>query len=256
MSAGSNSGTRRRVADALKRLSIRGAPLIGVAAGYGVALELALDQRPDALPRARELLVCARPTAVNLAYAVRRVADAAAGHPPGPERAAAALAEARAIERQEIASSDALATHGADLLCGLDVRRVLTHCNTGRAGRAGPRHGAGRDRRTACPRRARAGARRRDAAAVAGRAADRLRARPPRDRARGDRRRRRRRADRAWRGRCGGPRLRPGRGQRRCRQQGRHLRARARGAGRRRSRSSSSARARRSIHGPRPARRS
>jgi methylthioribose-1-phosphate isomerase len=119
------------VADALKRLSIRGAPLIGVAAGYGIALELALDQRQSTLRRARELLVSARPTAVNLAYAVDRVADAAAGQPPGPERAAAALDEARAIERQEIASSDALATHGADLLSRLGVRRVLTHCNTG-----------------------------------------------------------------------------------------------------------------------------
>jgi methylthioribose-1-phosphate isomerase len=119
------------VADALKRLSIRGAPLIGVAAGYGVALELALDQRPDALRRTRELLISARPTAVNLAYAVDRVADAAAAHPPGPERAGAALDEARAIERQEIASSDALAIRGADLLSRLGVRRVLTHCNTG-----------------------------------------------------------------------------------------------------------------------------
>jgi methylthioribose-1-phosphate isomerase len=119
------------VADALKRLSIRGAPLIGVAAGYGVALELALDQRPGSLPRACELLVSARPTAVNLAYAVGRVADAAAAHEPGPERAPAALREARAIERQEIASSDALATRGADLLSSLHVRRVLTHCNTG-----------------------------------------------------------------------------------------------------------------------------
>jgi methylthioribose-1-phosphate isomerase len=119
------------VADALKRLSIRGAPLIGVAAGYGVALELALDQRRESLPRACELLLSARPTAVNLAYAVGRVADAAAGHEPGPQRAAAALDEARAIERQEIASSDALATRGADLLHSLGVRRVLTHCNTG-----------------------------------------------------------------------------------------------------------------------------
>jgi methylthioribose-1-phosphate isomerase len=119
------------VADALKRLSIRGAPLIGVAAGYGVALELALDQSPDSLRRACDLLVSARPTAVNLAYAVHRVADAVAAHAHGAERAAAALREARAIEGQEIASSDALATHGADLLSGLHVRRVLTHCNTG-----------------------------------------------------------------------------------------------------------------------------
>jgi methylthioribose-1-phosphate isomerase len=121
----------RGVADALEHLSIRGAPLIGVAAGYGVALELALDHGADSLSRAAEMLVSARPTAVNLAYAVGRVADAAAGYEPGPERAAAALREAQAIERQEIASSDALASHGADLLSGLQVRRVLTHCNTG-----------------------------------------------------------------------------------------------------------------------------
>jgi len=119
------------VADAIKRLSIRGAPLIGVAAGYGVALELAVDQNPDSLRRACDLLASARPTAVNLAYAVGRVADAAASYQPGPERAAAALDEARAIERQEIASSDALATRGAELLSSLGVRRVLTHCNTG-----------------------------------------------------------------------------------------------------------------------------
>jgi methylthioribose-1-phosphate isomerase len=119
------------VADALKRLSIRGAPLIGVAAGYGVALELGLAQGPDSLQRAVDILVSARPTAVNLAYAVGRVADAAAGYEPGPERAAAALEEACAIERQEVASSVALATRGADLLSSLGVRRVLTHCNTG-----------------------------------------------------------------------------------------------------------------------------
>jgi methylthioribose-1-phosphate isomerase len=119
------------VADALKRLSIRGAPLIGVAAGYGVALELALDQRPDALRRACELLISARPTAGNLAYAVDRVAAAAAAREPGPERATAALREARTIEHQEIASSDAIAFHGADLLSELHVRRVLTHCNAG-----------------------------------------------------------------------------------------------------------------------------
>src|SRR6201999_2961626 len=82
------------VADALKRLSIRGAPLIGVAAGYGVALELALDQPPDSLQRACELLTSARPTAANLAYAVGRVADVAVGYEPGPGRAAAALDEA------------------------------------------------------------------------------------------------------------------------------------------------------------------
>jgi methylthioribose-1-phosphate isomerase len=119
------------VADALKRLSIRGAPLIGVASGYGVALELARDHGPDSLQRAHDTLIAARPTAVNLAYAVKRVADAAAALGPGPERADAALEEARAIEHQEIAASAAIAAHGADLLSELRVRRILTHCNAG-----------------------------------------------------------------------------------------------------------------------------
>src|ERR1700744_3788013 len=57
------------VAEATRRLSIRGAPLIGVAAAYGVALELARD--PDALERACAALAGARPTAVNLAHAAQ-----------------------------------------------------------------------------------------------------------------------------------------------------------------------------------------
>ena len=116
------------VARALKRLSIRGAPLIGVAAAYGVALELERD--PGSLERACETLVASRPTAVNLAWAVDRVRAAVqAGDAAG--RAARALAEAEAIERQETASSDAIAGHGADLLSSLGARRILTHCNAG-----------------------------------------------------------------------------------------------------------------------------
>jgi methylthioribose-1-phosphate isomerase len=116
------------VAHALKRLSIRGAPLIGIAAAYGVALELACD--PASLSRACATLIAARPTAVNLAWAVNRVRAAAeSGGDDG--RAARALAEAQAIEREETASSDAIAAHGADLLSSLGARRILTHCNTG-----------------------------------------------------------------------------------------------------------------------------
>jgi methylthioribose-1-phosphate isomerase len=125
------------VAAAIKRLSIRGAPLIGVAAGYGVALELARD--PDALPRACETLVAARPTAVNLAHAVDRVREAALAAAPGRPRAAAALAQARAIHAEEEASSFALGRHGADQLAG--CRRILTHCNTGAL--AAPGRGTG-----------------------------------------------------------------------------------------------------------------
>jgi methylthioribose-1-phosphate isomerase len=115
------------VVGALQRLSIRGAPLIGVAAAYGVALELFRD--PDGLDDACESLIAARPTAVNLIHAVRRVRAAAAAHPAGPERAAAALAEAEALHAEEEAASEAIARHGADLLTGRP--RILTHCNTG-----------------------------------------------------------------------------------------------------------------------------
>ncbi|HWD74430.1 MAG TPA: S-methyl-5-thioribose-1-phosphate isomerase [Solirubrobacteraceae bacterium] len=115
------------VVGALQRLSIRGAPLIGVAAAYGVALELVRD--PDGLDDACESLIAARPTAVNLIHAVRRVRAAAAAQPAGPERAAAALAEAEALHAEEEAASEAIARHGADLLTGR--RRILTHCNTG-----------------------------------------------------------------------------------------------------------------------------
>jgi len=120
--------TAADVAQAIKRLSIRGAPLIGVAGGYGLALELQRDPSDASLESASKLLREARPTAVNLARAVDRVTAAARGAPTA-DRAAIALAEARAIEVEEEAASDAMARHGAGLL--RDVRRIMTHCNTG-----------------------------------------------------------------------------------------------------------------------------
>jgi methylthioribose-1-phosphate isomerase len=114
------------VAEAIKRLAIRGAPLIGVAAAYGVAVELRSEPTEAALQRACHTLRSARPTAVNLAYAVDRVHAAATGQ---DDLAAAALDEARAIESQEQSASDKMAAAGAELLSG--ARRVLTHCNTG-----------------------------------------------------------------------------------------------------------------------------
>jgi methylthioribose-1-phosphate isomerase len=117
------------VAAAIRRLAIRGAPLIGVAAAYGIALELARDPSPASLERAANLLRSARPTAVNLSYAVNRVVRAVRADASDPR--AAALAEARAIEAEEQAASDAIAAHGADFLSGAGARRILTHCNTG-----------------------------------------------------------------------------------------------------------------------------
>src|SRR5690242_8847456 len=116
--------TAAEVAEAIQRLAIRGAPLIGVAAAYGVALELARDPSPGSLERACELLRTARPTAVNLSSAVERVRQAVL-------RGTSALDEARAIEAEEEAASAAMARHGADLLSRARARRILTHCNTG-----------------------------------------------------------------------------------------------------------------------------
>jgi methylthioribose-1-phosphate isomerase len=116
------------VAAAIRVLAIRGAPLIGVAAGYGLAIELARVPEAETVGQAAELLRAARPTAANLTYAVNRVAAAALAAVPA-ERAAAALSEAEAIEAEEVTASDAMAAHGADLLGG--ARVILTHCNTG-----------------------------------------------------------------------------------------------------------------------------
>jgi methylthioribose-1-phosphate isomerase len=112
------------VAAAIGRLVVRGAPLIGIAAGYGVAMAAAAG---DDVDRAAALLRDARPTAVNLAWAVDRVhAAARAG---GADPAGAARAEAERIHASEDAASAAIAAAGADLLRGATT--VLTHCNTG-----------------------------------------------------------------------------------------------------------------------------
>jgi methylthioribose-1-phosphate isomerase len=125
------------VAEAIRRLAIRGAPLIGVAAGYGVALELARD--PDGLERACATLIDARPTAVNLAHAVERVRAAVAAAAGQADPAAIALAQARMIYAEEEEASDALARFGAGYLAG--HKRILTHCNTGAL--AAPGRGTG-----------------------------------------------------------------------------------------------------------------
>ena len=125
-------------AAAIERLSVRGAPLIGVAAAYGLAMEVAREPSLGALERGAERLATCRPTARNLAWAVDRVRAAALA--AGPTRlAAAARAAAEAIQREDEAASAALAEHGAALLdealgTAAGPSRavtVLTHCNSG-----------------------------------------------------------------------------------------------------------------------------
>ena len=119
-------------AEAIRRLAIRGAPNIGIAAAYGLAMEVARQPDPASLARGASLLEGARPTAANLARAVGRVRRAAAdAHAEGgaAPMAAAARAQAEAIHAEEDDASRRMAELGAELLAG--SVRVLTHCNTG-----------------------------------------------------------------------------------------------------------------------------
>ncbi len=120
---------------AIQTLAVRGAPLLGIAGGYGVALAAA---RGFDVAEAAGLLEGARPTAVNLGYGVRRVAAAywaASGKGEGDAAAAAAaLAEARALHREDAQASGRMAEYGETLLEELLPGRayqLLTHCNTG-----------------------------------------------------------------------------------------------------------------------------
>jgi len=132
------------VIDAIKRLAVRGAPAIGVAGAYGVALAAAADDPrtdPGAFRAAVAALRSARPTAVNLARMVDRVAAAAeAAAAPGAGTGAAgspadaALAEAHRVRDEEREASRAMGERGADLVLDLVGRtpvRAMTICNTG-----------------------------------------------------------------------------------------------------------------------------
>ncbi|MFE6691129.1 S-methyl-5-thioribose-1-phosphate isomerase [Streptomyces sp. NPDC057743] len=120
---------------AIRTLAVRGAPLLGIAGAYGVALAAA---RGLDVEEAAGALAHARPTAVNLGYGVRRVAAAyrravAGGAGPG-DAAGAALAEARAVHAEDREASARMAEHGLALLGELlpsGGHRILTHCNTG-----------------------------------------------------------------------------------------------------------------------------
>jgi methylthioribose-1-phosphate isomerase len=132
---------------AIKRLAVRGAPAIGVAAAYGVCLADRGDNERGSL-EACDYLATSRPTAVNLFWALnrmRRVAlEASRGvYPRGSgasnDLAEALLAEARAIHAEDAAMCAAIGQHGAALLADLSVgANILTHCNAGSLVTTGP----------------------------------------------------------------------------------------------------------------------
>ena len=116
-------------ARAIRALAVRGAPVIGLAAAYGLAAEA--RRRPDLahLRRAARRLAAARPTGADLARAVGR-ALAAMEDAPAEERFERGLAAARALHAADAVACLAMAAHGAALFPGSRVS-LLTHCNAG-----------------------------------------------------------------------------------------------------------------------------
>jgi len=125
-----------QAADAIRDMVVRGAPLIGVTAAYGVALGLRDDPSDGGLAQAVQLLGATRPTAVNLRWALERMQSVLADEPPD-NRVAVAYAEAGRIADEDVAACAAIGRHGCELLAQLSAARggrpvrVLTHCNAG-----------------------------------------------------------------------------------------------------------------------------
>ena len=115
----------REVAEAIKDMVVRGAPAIGIAAAFGVALAARTSDGKEAILEACDLLAGARPTAVNLVWAVERMRGKL-NDGAGPEEL---LAEAQEILREDVAACRKMGEHGAALVP--DDAVILTHCNAG-----------------------------------------------------------------------------------------------------------------------------
>jgi methylthioribose-1-phosphate isomerase len=119
---------------AIADMIVRGAPLIGATGGYGMALAAQADASDEAVEHAARTLAQARPTAINLNWAVQRAKAAILSQPPS-HRAEAAWAEADAIAEEDVAACAALGQHGMALIQkaadGRERINILTHCNAG-----------------------------------------------------------------------------------------------------------------------------
>ena len=125
----------RGAAAAIADMTVRGAPLIGATAAYGMALAAAEDASDAGLERAGAMLQAARPTAVNLRWAVERMRRRLAGTAPS-ERPKTAYAEAALIADEDVAVCESIGEHGRALIeaaatPGKARVDILTHCNAG-----------------------------------------------------------------------------------------------------------------------------
>ncbi|MGB8170647.1 MAG: S-methyl-5-thioribose-1-phosphate isomerase [Chthoniobacteraceae bacterium] len=123
-------------AEAIRVMKVRGAPLIGATAAFGLGFALGVDPSDAALAKAYDILLATRPTAVNLRWALDRVRARVAPLPPD-ERADAAWAEALQLCADDVATNAAIGRHGLTLFREiLDAKtektlNILTHCNAG-----------------------------------------------------------------------------------------------------------------------------
>jgi methylthioribose-1-phosphate isomerase len=126
--------TAGEAAHAIRTMQVRGAPLIGATAAYGLALALRADASDANLAAARAQLLATRPTAVNLRWALDRCARAVEALPYSA-RAAAAWREAEAIAAEDVTTNRAIGEHGLRLIEPLAAHKqpvqILTHCNAG-----------------------------------------------------------------------------------------------------------------------------
>jgi methylthioribose-1-phosphate isomerase len=124
-------------ADAIRSMLVRGAPLIGATAAYGMALAMRTDSSDAALDQAYKLLIATRPTAINLKWALDEMARLLRPMPPSA-RADAAYARAREIAEEDVAINRDIGRYGLELIKAIAAKKkpgepvnVLTHCNAG-----------------------------------------------------------------------------------------------------------------------------
>ncbi|HEU4928499.1 MAG TPA: S-methyl-5-thioribose-1-phosphate isomerase [Candidatus Krumholzibacteria bacterium] len=118
------------VCEAIRSLRVRGAPALGIAGAYGLLVALSESSghnERDRLEHAAERIAATRPTAVNLAWALNRMLKAASHADDGV--LGDLVREAHLILAEDLAMSEAMTSHGANLIADGDA--VLTHCNTG-----------------------------------------------------------------------------------------------------------------------------
>lgn len=128
--------TLENAANAISTMQVRGAPLIGATAAYGVALALRDDASDQALDRACETLAATRPTAINLRWALDEMQKAVRNQ-PHDRRVDVAYARAAAICDEDVETNRKIGEHGLGLIQahtekkGGDPVNILTHCNAG-----------------------------------------------------------------------------------------------------------------------------